>query len=161
MKRWVLTGLASVVLASTVYAAITMQVLILGTTTAVLSISGLTSNSRTAAGTMYDPRQGGTGAGYLDVLVECDMTFSVAPTAGTSIGIWFLKTKDGTLVESAATPRVPDVVCPVIATTSRQVVSFERRLPRYRFQAVAENTGTAQTLTTATINILPNTTQGN
>jgi hypothetical protein len=162
MKRWVLlTGLLSMLLASTVFAGITMQRLVQGSHTAVLSISGLANNSRSAAGTMYDPRIAGAGLGYLNVIVECVMTFSVAPTAGTSISVWFLKQTDGTNFETTTTPRVPDVVCPVLAVTSTQRVSFSRQLEAFPFQAIALNDATAQTLTTGTINIRPSTIQGN
>lgn len=161
IRRLILVLLIVLLAGVPTLAATTFQQLVSGTTTTVLTLSSLTNNSRSSAGATYDPRQGQTGLGYLNVVVECTLTFGTTPTAATAVSIWFLKSTDGSTFEATTTTRVPDVSCPVIATTSAQRVSFYTRLPALRFQAIALNDGTGQTISSGTISVTPITTQGN
>lgn len=142
-------------------AATTFQNLISGTTTTVITFSSLANNARSSPGTMYDPRQGQTGLGYMNVVVVCDLTFAAAPTSGTAVSVWFAKSLDGTTFEDSTTSRVPDIVCPVTPSQVGTRVSFYTRLPALRFRAVALNDGTGQTISSGTVSVTPVTTQGN
>lgn len=136
--------------------------LFIGSTPASLSLSSLANNTRSSPSTMYDPRQGQTGQGYLTAVVECVLTFAAAPTAGTAVPIAFLKSGNGTNFEDTTTSRVPNVSCPVTAGQTTTRVSFDNiRLPAWRFQIIALNDGTGQTITTGTITVTPTTMQGN
>jgi hypothetical protein len=153
--------MVSLALAAPLGAATLFQQLVHGTTTAVLTLSNLTSGSRSTAGATYDPRQGQTGLGYMHVVVECVLTFAAAPAPGTAVGIWFLKSLNGTNFEDTTTARPPDISCPANAAQAGTRVSVQTRLPAMRFQTVALNDATGQTITSGTINILPVTLQGN
>lgn len=142
-------------------AATTFQLLV-GATTPVLTLSSLTNGSRSSAGSTFDPRQGQTGQGYLTAVVECSFTFLANPTAGTAVPIWFLKSGNGTNFEDTTTSRAPNVSCPVTAGQVGTRVSFDNiRLPAWRFQAIALNDGTGQTISSGTISVTITTTQGN
>lgn len=125
-----------------------------------LTITNLANNIRTANGSTYDARQAGTGKGYFEAYVECVLTFGTAPTAGTAVSIWFLRSHDGTNFEDNATTRTPDLSCPVRNNTANRVGAVIRLRP-LRYQLAALNDGTGQQINSGTISILPMTPQGN
>ena len=95
--------------------------------------------------------------------VELVVTFGTAPTANTTISVWFLCDLDGTNYEdgsSSITPvRNPDVVFPVRAVTTAQRIQKWAKLPMTSFKVLALNNGTGQGLAASanTIKILPGT----
>jgi hypothetical protein len=100
-------------------------------------------------------------AGYLMGEVELSITFGTSPTASTGISVWFLREVDGSDYESGSsslTPaRAPDVVLPVIATTSAQRVIVPCVIPPGTFIPLAKNDGTGQAFPSSgtTIKIRP------
>lgn len=130
------------------------------TTTTVLTLSSLTNGSRSSNGSTVDWRQAGAGKGYFEAYIECVLTFGTAPTAGTAVTIWALASTDGTNFENSDTTRVPNVSCPVRNNTANRV-GVTIRLRALRYQFVAVNDGTGQTISSGTISATPITTQGN
>lgn len=161
MKRAVLTIVFVLGLATAAWA-ILFTNLDHGTTTSVLTLSSLTSGSRSAAGTAYDPRVGQTGLGYINVVVECALTYAAAPTAGAGLDVWFLTnlSPTGGSFEDTSTTRLPDLTCPANSNQSGTRVALRTKLPPFRFQAIAVNNGAGQTVS-GNVNIRPFTPQGN
>jgi hypothetical protein len=162
MKRLLLT-IALVLGLSTAAWAILFTNLNQGATAGVLTLTNLTNGSRSAAGTAYDPRVGQAGLGYIYVTVECFLTYANPPTAGAGLDIWFLKniSPTGGTFEDTTTQRLPDLTCPSNSTQAGTRVILTKRLEPVRFQALALNNGSNQTISNGTITILPFTTQGN
>lgn len=117
------------------------------------------ANNALALGSAYD------NSTNLDTMgeIELAITYGSAPTASTGWSVWFLRDIDGTNYEySAATPaRAPDVVLPVVATTSAQKVTRRCIIPPGTFKALAKNDGTGQSAPASgtTIKIKPLTLQ--
>ena len=100
------------------------------------------------------------------LLVELFVTFGTAPTANTSILVWFLKTIDGgTSYEdgsSAVTPtRNPDLIFSVNAVTTGQHLQKICDTPQTNFKVLIKNNGTGQAFAASanTLKILPYTRQ--
>lgn len=142
---------------------------ILGTQGNLLTteLNSLANNAYTAAGTTYDNTQGQTGDGYTLCDIEGVFTFGANPTANTGITVWLLVSQDGTNFEDTPTAtiglgRAPDVFLPVTSGQTGTRVIRRIQAPWGKFKAVAQNTGTGQTLaaTANTIKIRPVTPQG-
>jgi len=86
-------------------------------------------------------------------------------TANTGAYVWFLKTVDGSTYEdgsASVTPaRPPDVVIPVRAVSTAQLIIVQCRLPVGLFMVLLQNAGTGQTWksTGNTLVVLANTDQ--
>ena len=98
--------------------------------------------------------------------VELFVTFGTAPTANTSVLVWFLQTIDGgTSYEdgsSTVTPtRNPDVIFTVNAITTGQRLQKVVDTPTGNFKVLVKNNGTAQAFSSTlnTVRILPYTRQ--
>lgn len=106
-----------------------------------------------------------TSTGYIQALCELLVTFGVAPTANTTINVWFLTAPDGTNFEdgsSSVTPqRNPDVFFPVRAVTTAQRIAKPCKLPVGTFKVLLQNNGTGQAMAASgnTVKILPFTKQ--
>lgn len=102
-----------------------------------------------------------TSAGYLLAEVELAVTFGVAPAASTGCSVWFLRAIDGADYEdggASLTPaRTPDLVIPVLASTSAQRITRRCSLPPGNFKVLLKNDGTGQALAASgnTLKILP------
>jgi hypothetical protein len=130
-------------------------------------LNSLANNTNVAASAAYDntPSSGaGDGSPLAEIELVC--TFGTAPTAGTSIALWFLQRPDGTNYEdgsSSVTPaRAPDCVLPLRAVTTAQRVVIEVAIPPGPFIALARNDATGQSLASSgnTIKIRPYTLDG-
>lgn len=102
-----------------------------------------------------------TSSGYPQALCELVVTFGTAPTANTTVNIWFLTDADGTNFEdgsSSVTPtRNPDVIFVVRAVNTAQRIQKLCRLPVGTFKVLALNNGTGQAFAASanTVKILP------
>ena len=106
-----------------------------------------------------------TSTGYLTADVQLEVTFGTAPTANTTVAIWFLKILDGTNFEdgsSSVTPtRPPDVIFAVRAVTTLQRITKRAQIPAGNFKVLALNNGTGQAMASSsnTVKYLPITNQ--
>lgn len=104
-----------------------------------------------------------SGVGYLKAACEFFMPApSGTPAANTNIAVWFLLKPDGSNLEDAASPRLPDFTFPLAAIAGAQrIVQREILLPAQNgFQVVIKNNGTGVTInTTWTIKCVPYTPQ--
>lgn len=134
-----------------------------GTTTTTLlnTAAALASNAR-ALGSAITL----TDAGYLRGDVIFDGTFSVTPTAYSSLRIWFLREdgsgdyEDG---DASTTPiRDPDVVIPLRAvTTAQNPIQPDIILPPGPFKTLAVNDESGQQISSGwTVKVRPSTYQG-
>ena len=102
-----------------------------------------------------------TSTGYPMALCELVVTYGTAPTANSTVQIWFLTDADGTNFEdgsSSITPtRNPDVIFALRAVTTAQRVSKMCKLPPTTFKVLAYNNGTGQSMAASgnTVKILP------
>lgn len=156
---------------------------ILGTSATILASSelgGLTNNSSVVGSALngtgiYDNTAGSgasatTGDGYERGYVTFvpGGAFADAPTANTSIDVYFLKSMDaGSTFEggsaSVLPARRPDVVLPLNTTTpaADNKVTVACFLPACKFKVLAKNNGTGQTIpTSSTLTLVPATDQG-
>jgi hypothetical protein len=148
----------------------TSEKLALGTQSTLITLAAtLASNAYLAAGAAYNNVQaGGGGDGYPRARLTLNATFGAAPTVPSAVYIWFLTSEDGgTSYELGGTgatlapARLPDLVIPLIATTSAQQLSGDCALPDGLFVPYIQNAGSGQNLPIgATLKILPYTRQG-
>jgi hypothetical protein len=142
-----------------------------GTITTLITGGSALGNNALAIGSAFDNTVGQTGDGYTLGDVEFSGTFSVAPAANTGIAVWFLRSQNGTNYEDGdgtvggsadTTPaRNPDVVIPVRAVTSAQLVSRSVVLPWGKWKPLAKNDGTGQSLGSGfTLKVRPVTREG-
>jgi hypothetical protein len=135
----------------------TVEKYLLGATITTLITGGSAlGNNALAIGSAYDNTVGQTGDGSTLCDLEFSGTFSVAPAANTGIPVWFLRSQNGTNYEDGdgtvggsadTTPaRAPDVVIPLRAVTSAQLVSKSTVLPWGKWKPLAKNDGTGQSL---------------
>jgi hypothetical protein len=102
-----------------------------------------------------------TSTGYLLGEVELVVTYGTNPTASTGCSIWFLRDIDGTNYEDGGTSltpaRAPDLVIPVLVSTSAQRITRRCLLPPGTFKALLKNDGTGQALAASgnTLKVLP------
>jgi hypothetical protein len=122
-----------------------------GTITTLLT-TGLNSlaNNALAVSSAFDNTIAQTGDGYTRADIELVVTYGSAPTAGTAVVIWFLRSQDGTNYEdggTGATPaRAPDLAIEVAATTSPQLLIREADIPPGKFKVLLKNDGTSQSM---------------
>ncbi len=138
----------------------------LGSATTLLS-TGLNSlaNNSLALSAAFDNTQGQTGDGYMLCDLELTVTYGTAPTANTACAVWFLAALDGTTYETGGTSttpsRMPDVVFPLSAVTTQQIITRRVWLPWGLFKALLKNDGTGQAMASSgnTLKIKPVTTE--
>lgn len=112
--------------------------------------TGLNSlaNNSLAISAVFDNTQGQTGDGYTLCDLELVVTFGTNPTANTGISVWFLQSQDGTNYEDGGTgttpARAPDVVFPVLVSTSAQRIIRRVLLPPGLMKFLLKNDGTGQ-----------------
>ena len=157
---------------------------ILGTSATILAsgeLGGLTNNSiavgAALAGTgVYNNTYGSgssssTGDGYERGYVTFvpGGAFSVAPTANTSIDVYFLKSMDGGSTfeggsSSILPARRPDVVLPLNSSSTAAAdnkVTINCFLPACQFKILAKNNASGQTIPTgSTLTLVPATDSG-
>lgn len=112
------------------------------------ALDGLTSTSLAAASPVTL-----TNAGYVFGLFELTIKFGTAPTANTTINIWFLNAIDGSNYEdgsSSVTPqRNPDLVFPLRNVNTTQRITKTARLPLSgTVTPLVLNNGSGQTTST-------------
>lgn len=145
----------------------TTEKYLLGSQTTLIStgFNSLANNSLAISST-FDNTQGAAGDGYVLCDLELVVTYGTSPTAGTGVSVWFLQTQDGTNYEDGGTSttpaRSPDVVFPLLATTSAQRIIRRASLPQGAVKALAKNDGTGQAMAASgnTLKIRPVTRQG-
>lgn len=130
---------------------------ILGTPSALVSSVSLATTAN-SLGSAFDNTDGQTGNGYTLCDLEATITInSGTPAANTSITVWFLMTQNGSTYEdgsSSITPgRTPDVVFPLRASSSTQVVSRRVFMPWGVFKPLVKNDSAVSV--TVTISIRP------
>lgn len=144
-------------------------------------LGGLTNNSSVVGSALggtgvYDNTAGSgasstTGDGYERGYVTFvpGGAFSSAPTANTSLDIYFLKSMDaGSTFEGGSAlilpARCPDVVLPLNSASSAAAdnkVTLACFLPACKFKILAKNNGTGQTIPTgSTLTLVPATDSG-
>ena len=134
------------------------------TTVGSTALNSLANNTNVSL-TVFDNTQGQTGDGYTLADIELTVTFGTNPTANTGFSLWLLASADGTNYEagsSSVTPaRLPDVVFPVIVTTSAQTITRRVSLPWGKMTPLLRNDGTGQTIAASgnTLKIRPATRQ--
>lgn len=157
---------------------------VLGTSSTILAtteIGGLTNNSSVVgaalAGTGVYNNTAGSGAsstsgdgyerGY--VTFVAGGAFGGAPTANSSIDVYFLKSMDaGSTFEGGSASvlpiRRPDVVLPLNSASSAAAdnkVTISCYLPACQFKILAKNNGSGQTIpASSTLTLVPATDQG-
>lgn len=125
--------------------------LLLGSQTTLLS-TGLNSlaNNSLAISSAFDNTIGQAGDGYLLCDVELVVTYGTSPTANTGCSIWFLTSQDGTNYEDGGTSttpaRMPDLVIPVLSSTSAQRIIRRGLLPYGLCKVLLKNDGTGQAM---------------
>jgi hypothetical protein len=114
------------------------------------------ANNCTVLGAAFDDTAGQAGDGATLCDVELVVTFGAAPTANTSVNVWFLMAQDGTNYESYltaqdATPsttppkaRRPDVILPLDAVTTLQRIVRRVPIPWGKFKPLLKDDGTGQ-----------------
>lgn len=144
----------------------TTEKYLLGSQSIVLSTGSTLANNALAISSTQDNTAGAGGFdGYTLCDVQLNVTFGTAPTAGTGISVWFLRSQDGTTFEDGSASvipvRPPDIVIGVDAVTTAQIKTRETRLSPGKFKVLAQNTGTGQTMSSGwTLSIRPITFQG-
>jgi len=158
MKKYLVITLLFLLALSVAQAnAATVQWLIHGTTTNLLTPNSVASNGYTAASATYNNTIGQTGNGYLYCRFEAILTFAAAPTANSAVYIWILESLDGTTFADTPTASIitssPSLTIPVTSgqVGTRQAVSV--RCPNGQFKIAAQLNNTGQT-TTASGNII-------
>jgi hypothetical protein len=137
---------------------------------ALASSSGLTAGAISSVGGSSGVFNNVSGAGYLGGYIEADFALTLAAPAGTlSAGtgayVWLLRTLDGTHYETGSTSvipaRAPDLIIPVDALSTAQLVIVPGRLPRGTWYVLlAQNTGQTWASSGNTLSVLPSTRQG-
>lgn len=106
-----------------------------------------------------------TDTGHMLADVCLVVTFGTNPTADTGVSIWFLRETDGTNYEDGGTSltpaRRPDLVIPVLPSTSAQRIIRRCVLPPGLFKVLLKNDGTGQSFAASgnTLKLKPFTTQ--
>lgn len=121
--------------------------------------NGLTNNSLVLSSFAF------SGMNYVLAQVEYSGWFAVAPTANTGPSLWFLLSNNGVNFEdgsASVTPaKLPDVVFPLRAVTTNQIITRITEIPQGIFKSLLKNDGTGQTMGSGVISILPFTYQNN
>jgi hypothetical protein len=100
---------------------------------------------------------------YLECDVQISCTFGTAPTASSGFSVWFLRKPDGSTYEDGGTSvtpsRAPDLVIPVRAVNTAQVIVVQAYSPPGNFKVLIKNDGTGQALSASghTLKLLPRT----
>lgn len=119
------------------------------TTLATTALNSLANNTNVAC-TAFDNTVGATGDGYMLCDLELAVTFGTNPTANTGFSLWLLQSQDGSAYEdgsSSVTPaRAPDVIFPVRAVTTAQLIIRRCWLPWGKLTPLLRNEGTGQTI---------------
>lgn len=139
--------------------------LAIGSQTTLLSTAATLTNNSAALSSAYNNTTGQTGDGYSRGNFTLNATWASAPTAGTALSCWLLKSNDlagGTYEDGDGTPTTParaaDFVIPVRAVTTAQVVQILADLVPGLFKLLAKNDGTGQTISSGwTITLTPTT----
>jgi hypothetical protein len=152
--------LGLLLVATAAYATVTLMHLVDTTTTAVLTLTNLANNTRSAAGSTFDNRQGQLGKGYRSVMVQCVLTFGANPNSNSGVDLWFRRTIDGTNFEDLTNGRLPNATCPATPGQTGTRVIIDAPLPAERLQVYALNNATGQQINSGTISFLPFTGQG-
>ena len=106
-----------------------------------------------------------TSTGYPQALAELVVTFGTAPTANTTINVWFLTEIDGTNLEDGSSSlvpqRSPDLFFPLRGVTTAQRIAKTCKLPVTAFKVLVQNNGTGQAMAASgnTLKLLPYTSQ--
>lgn len=147
--------------------ATTQKYLLLSQTTVMSTeLNSLANNALAVGGTPFDNTAGQTGDGSVLCDVELVVTFGTGPNATSGLSIWFLGTQDGTNYEdgssSVAPARNADLFIPVRSVTTAQRIMRRAVLPPGKFEVLAKNDGTGQSMASSgnTIKIRPSTYQG-
>lgn len=145
----------------------TTEKYLLGSATTLMSTDlNSLANNALVLGSAFDNTQGQAGDGYTLCDVQLTVTFGSAPMANTGVPVWFLAALDGTNYEdgsSSVTPsRFPDVVFPVRAVTTQQIITRRISLPWGLMKPLPKNDGTGQAFASSgnTLKIRPVTRQG-
>lgn len=114
--------------------------------------TGLNSlaNNALAISAAFDNTVGSTGDGYMLCDLELVVTYGTNPTANTAVSVWFLLSQDGTNYEDGGTgttpARAPDVVFPLLVSTSAQRIIRRVMLPWGLIKFLLKNDGTGQAM---------------
>lgn len=121
------------------------------TTLLSTELNALADNA-VALGSAYDNSVGQAGDGAVEGDFELTVTFASAPTANTGCSLWLLRAQDGTTYETytatgSATPpkaRRPDVVFPLDAVTTQQIITVPGFLPAGKLKPLFKDDGTGR-----------------
>jgi hypothetical protein len=146
----------------------TLQWLIVGTATTLLTPNSVGSNGYTAVSSAFNNTIGATGNGSLLCKFQAVLAFGSAPSANAAVLLWIQESSDGGATfddtpSSTVSTGPPRVTIPITAgaTSTKQTVIAQ--CPAGQFKATAQLQGTGQTTTGAgnTITVLPFTVQAN